>query len=97
MATELQDTLERIAGKCELLLERHNAARAEIAKVSADNARLNADNEQLRKHNEQLRVENEYLRLARNVASTPAQIEQSRAMISRLVLDIDKCIAQLAE
>ena len=51
----------------------------------------------LRKEVERLTLETEYLRIATTVAPTTADIERSRAVLSELVREIDKCITELNE
>lgn len=95
MATDLQQRLERIVGKSNVLVEKYRQML--MLKQSADEkiALLESDIEQLRAQVEQLERENQYLRVARTMSSTPEQLSESRMIINRLVRDIDKCISQL--
>ena len=97
MASNLQDTLQRVVNKREILIEKYRALLEEKRRVDAANESLNSKNVALEKEIERLRQENEYLRLARSISSTPEQTEANRARISKLVRDIDKCISQLTD
>lgn len=97
MASDLQNTLRRIAGKSEILIEKYRALTAEKRKVEAANEELRSRNESLRKEVETLRRENEYLRLARTISATPEQAQANRSRIAKIVRDIDKCISQLTD
>ena len=97
MASNLQDTLQRVVNKSEILIEKYRALLEEKRRVDAANESLNSKNVALEKEIERLRQENEYLRLARSISLTPEQTEANRARISKLVRDIDKCISQLTD
>lgn len=97
MASNLQDTLQRVVNKSEILIEKYRALLEEKRRVDAANESLSSKNVALEKEIERLRQENEYLRLARSISSTPEQTEANRAWISKLVRDIDKCISQLTD
>ena len=97
MASNVQDTLQRVINKSKILTEKYRALMDERRRVEAANESLSSKNEALEKEIERLRRENEYLRLARTISSTPEQTEANRARISKLVRDIDKCISQLTD
>ena len=97
MASNLQDTLQRVISKSKILTEKYRALMDEKCRVDEENETLKSRNKTLEKEIEQLRRENEYLRLARTISSTPEQAEANRARISKLVRDIDKCISQLTD
>ena len=46
---------------------------------------------------EQLKLDNDYLRMARAINSSAAELSQSKAILTQLVRDVDKCIAQLTD
>ncbi len=95
MATALQDTLARISGKAGVLLEKYYALLDEKADLEAENAQLRADNDQLRRTVDQLQSDNDYLKMARAIVPDTEGLAESKAVISKLVRDIDKCISQL--
>lgn len=95
MATDLQQRLDRIVGKSNVLVEKYRQLlvlkESAEAKIAVQEERL----QQLQAQVEQLERENQYLRMARTMAVTPDQMNESRMIINRLVRDIDKCISQL--
>ena len=95
MATDLQQRLDRIVGKSNILVEKYQKLLA--LKKSADEQveQLKREREQLLIDKERLERENHYLRVARTMSATPEQLGEARLMINRLVRDIDKCISQL--
>lgn len=95
MATDLQQRLNRIVGKSNVLVEKYRQLLA--LKQSADEQVecLKRENEQLLADKQRLERENHYLRVARTMSATPEQLSEARLMINRLVRDIDKCISQL--
>ena len=97
MASNLQDTLQRVVNKSEILIEKYRALLEEKRRVDAANESLSSKNVALEKEIERQRQQNEDLRLARSISSTPEQTEANRARISKLVRDIDKCISQLTD
>ena len=97
MASDLQNILQRIANKSEVLLERYRALVEEKKSVDSENAELKSDNVRLQGEIQRLRQENEYLRMARTMAFTTEQLEQNKARISKMVRDSDKCISQVTD
>ena len=97
MASELQDTLKRLIGKSEVLIEKYNVLKAEKEAVDEENAKLKADIDRLKMRVEALEQDCEYLRIARTVSANREELERNRAMLGKLVQDIDKCISQLME
>lgn len=95
MASELQERLNRIVGKCNVLVERYQNVLAQKGDAEERLAQATEENERLRLEVEHLKRENEFLRIAHSVASSPEQVARTRATITRLVRDIDKCITQL--
>ncbi len=95
MANELQDTLSRIIAKSNVMVEKYRAIVAARDVTEKENTRLREENEKMRQEVERVQRENEYLRMAHTIAPTPESVNASKAMISRIVRDIDKCINQL--
>ncbi|MBO4870612.1 MAG: hypothetical protein J5565_01350 [Muribaculaceae bacterium] len=95
MATDLQQRLNRIVGKSNVLVEKYQQLLASKQVLDEQLEQLRHDNEALRVEKEKLERENHYLRVARTMSSTPEQLSEARLMINRLVRDIDKCISQL--
>ncbi|MDE6324504.1 MAG: hypothetical protein K2L85_10295 [Paramuribaculum sp.] len=97
MAADLQQRLESIRSKASLLTERYvelleekRAAEAKIAQLQSTLQRQQHEIDLLRQQNEQLRV-------VTTLSPKREDVERSRAFLSQLVRDIDKCIAELTE
>lgn len=97
MATDLHNTLERLVNKCGVLVERYHALEQENKQLVKTIESLQAEVISLKKNNEQLERNNDYLVMARSIAPSKEIATQKRAIITQLVRDIDKCIAQLNE
>lgn len=97
MAEELQQRLLRLKSKMELLLEQGAMFRKqkEDALRQAENLQEIVDRQ--RREIQNLRTQLEYLQMASTFAPTREQVEQSRAVLSGLVRDINKCINDLTQ
>ena len=95
MAADLHSTIERILSKSGVLVEKDQALEKERVNAEQEISRLRNEIQKLKKEVEQLRQDNEYLKLARSIAPSYEQLAESRAIISQLVRDVDKCISQL--
>lgn len=97
MATDLQQTLQRITRKAESLADRYEALRE--AKREADRriAGLEAELARARSEVRELQSRVEYLTVVGLVNPDRQQVARSRAIIAGLVQEIDKCIADLSE
>lgn len=97
MAFDYHKTLDSIASKSRLLLERYRLL--EKAKVETD-AQVESLNKQvalMKKEIETLKADNEYLRLAATIAPSRDDVENARGMITELVREIDRCIVDLTD
>lgn len=97
MANELQQTLERIINKSNILVEKYHALEKANSLLDSEKQQLNKEIEQIKRDNELMRQEIEYLKMARVMAPNLGDVEKARTTISTLVRDIDKCISQLNE
>ena len=97
MVSELQTTLRRLQAKSDVLLEKYHALKLEKEAVEQENDQLRSRLAQLDKEIEKLRLDYEYLQMARMITSTRESVVQSRAILAKLVQDVDKCISQLME
>ncbi|MBQ0115542.1 MAG: hypothetical protein KBT10_06700 [Bacteroidales bacterium] len=95
MASELHSTLERIISKSNVLVEKYRMLSNEKAEADKKLAEQQAEIERLTKEIQRLKRDNEYLLMAHSVAPSPEQQSKARSLISKMVRDIDKCIAQL--
>ena len=94
MAANLQQRLESIRSKASLLTERYvdlleekRAAEAKIAQLQSTLQHQQQEIDRLRQQNEQFTT----------LSPKREDVERSRAFLSQLVRDIDKCIAELTE
>ena len=97
MATDLHETLQRVARKAQGLTDRYNALLSEKRAADVRIAELMATVEALRKQVESLTRQNEYLTVVTTAIPSRSDVERSRAVISRLVREIDKCISDLSD
>ena len=97
MVSELQTTLRRLQAKSDVLLEKYHALKLEKEAVEQENDQLRSRLAQLDKEIEELRLDYEYLQMARMITPTRESVVQSRAILAKLVQDVDKCISQLME
>ncbi len=97
MAVELQQIIDRVNAKTQILLDRYALIRQRREEAEAKVAELEATLEMLRAENEDLRRQVEFLRIAITIVPDRKDVERSRSMLSELVREIDKCIADLNE
>ena len=97
MVSELQTTLRRLQANSDVLLEKYHALKLEKEAVEQENDQLRSRLAQLDKEIEKLRLDYEYLQMARMITPTRESVVQSRAILAKLVQDVDKCISQLME
>lgn len=97
MASDLQNVLQRIANKSDVLLEKYRVLVDEKKSLEEEISALRSEKADMQLMLQKLRQENEYLRLARTMAATPQQLEQNKVRIAKMVRDIDKCISQLTD
>lgn len=95
MAGEFQQIIDRINAKSQLILERYamvsrqrSEALERIDELESQLRRLQADNERLSR-------EVEFLRIATTIAPDRKDVADTRAMLSELVREIDRCISDL--
>ncbi len=91
MATDLQERLERVSRKTLGLTDRYNALLGE--KRAADARTVT----ELRQQVETLTRQIDYLTVVTTAIPSRSDVERSRAVISRLVREIDKCISDLSD
>ncbi len=97
MDSGLQETLTRLIGKTQVLVEKYNALKAEKEAIERENAELKAGFGAMVARLERLQQEYDYLKLARTVTTNRKELDRNREMLGKLVQDIDKCISQLME
>ncbi len=95
MAVELQQTVSRIAAKSRIILERYELMKRQLKADAEKIGQLEQDINRMRAENERLRSQVDYLKMAAIVAPEREDVERTRALLSNLVREIDKCIADL--
>ncbi len=97
MAGNLQQRLDSLGSKAQLLTSRYEQLLAEKRVADAKISELNTLAERQKKEIDVLRQKLEHLRVVTTITPSRADVERSRAILSQLVRDIDKCIAELTE
>lgn len=95
MAPSLNERLDRIAVKADLFAAKYNKL---VAAKRESDRRIDELLHQLEEQSIEiasLRRELEYQRVAAAIAPTREAVENSRAVLSELVREIDKCISDL--
>lgn len=95
MASDLELSLRRIAEKSRFLTDRYKSVVDQRDKALARITELEALLEAQTKTVEKLKLELEFMTLASTIAPDRDSLEKARAMISGLVRDIDRCIADI--
>lgn len=97
MSADLKQRLDSLRTKTALLLKRHESLEEAVSAARQRVAELEMENRGLQKRIDLLSQENEYLRVVHSVSPSRSDAENTRALLARLVRDIDKCIADLGE
>ena len=101
MAESLSEIFERLLAKQQILLERYNAMKDKLQISQEENEALKVFRLALspcqRQLIEKLEMDKDFLQMARQIAPDREALDRSRAMIARLVRDVDKCIEQLKD
>lgn len=97
MARNLQETIESIKAKVRVVIDRQELLLREKADAEHRIELLTELVEQQKKEIERLRVQVEYLNMVSVIATSPDSEQRLRNILSELVQDIDRCIADLTE
>lgn len=97
MASDLQQTVERLRAKMLVVSDRFSLVCAERDRALEQVAQLEAELDGCRKRMSQLQQEVDFLRIATTIAPERKDVEHTRALLAELVREIDKCIADLKE
>lgn len=95
MANDLKHILERLRGKLDLLTQRYATLLQEKQAIEERNNELITLTQKQQQEINRLQQEVEYLKVVTTLNSTHKDVEESRAFLSKLVREIDKCIAEL--
>ncbi len=97
MPIDIQQRLNSIGGKASVLVDRCRHERELRLEAEAAVAEREREINRLNQRVAELNREVELLKTARLTAPTRDDVETSRALLSGLVRDIDRCIADLTE
>lgn len=97
MAGNLQQTIERVNNKAKILVEKYATLLKAKEEVDMRVEQLSEQVAQMKKTIETLQSQVEYLRIATTIAPDRKDVERSRAILSGLVREIDRCIADLTD
>lgn len=97
MAIDLGDTLSRIVRKADSLADRYEALNEAKRDADARVAELEQTVLELTGEVKRLKTEIEYITVVNVLSPTREDIDKSRAKLSELVQEINKCIADLTE
>ncbi|MBD5244673.1 MAG: hypothetical protein HDS57_04320 [Barnesiella sp.] len=97
MSGNLKRRLDNVTAKALLLRQRHEQILAERSRLESRVAELKTLLDQRDKEISRLRQENEYLRVVHSITPSRGEVERSRAILTELMRDIDKCIADLSD
>lgn len=96
MAVNLQERIDKIQAKAALMVERYEHLRLQLAEARDSIGQLEAIVDRQRREIEDRDRQIEYLKVASVLTPDHRDVESTRAMLSELVREIDKCINQLS-
>ncbi len=97
MAANLQQRLDSIRSKALLLTERYSEMLEQKRAAEAQIAELRAQLQRQQREMSIMKQQIENLQVVTTLAPKREDVERSRAFLSQLVRDIDKCIAELTD
>ena len=97
MAESLSEIFERMLGKQQILVERYHLMEEKVKALTEEKENLEAELTRRDALIEKMKMYKEYLRIERQLSPDNQKIEQNKAIIAKLVRDVDKCIEQLNE
>lgn len=97
MADKLKQTLERLRSKTDILTERYHKLLQEKQQADVSIEQLKIETQKQQKEINRLQQEVEHLKVVTTLSPNREDVEKSRAFLSKLVRDIDKCITELKE
>lgn len=95
MAENLKQTLERLRGKADILTQRYQRLLQEKQEADLCIKELTSLNKSQQDEINRLKQEVEYLKVVTTLNPDRETVEKSRAFLSGLVREIDKCIVEL--
>ncbi len=97
MTGNLEQTLERIRSKAEILTERYQKLLQEKQQADVTIEQLKIESQKQQNEISRLQQEVEHLKVVTTLTPKREDVEKSHAFLSKLVRDIDKCITELKE
>lgn len=97
MAGDLQQRIDSLRGKAQLLTQRYEKLLSDKREADTTIGELKAKLAEQSKEISLLRQQLEYLRVVSPTSVTPGDAQQSRAILVQIVRDIDKCISELIQ
>ncbi len=97
MAGNLQQRLDRLKSKTEMVLARNTALQEKLSSAKERIATLEDSLRSKEKEIGELRQQIERLKVVNVLTPDHRNVEQTRAFLSGLLRDIDKCISELTE
>ena len=95
MAGELQQAIDRVNAKTQIVLDRYAIVQQRLVDSAARIAELEKQLAAAREEAHRLSLEVEFLKVATTISPTREDVAKTRAMLSELVREIDKCITEL--
>lgn len=95
MPESFETRLSSLSKKTELLLERYRLIAEQRDEAYRQIRDLNGQLDKARKQIRELSTEVEYLKVVNSMEPAAGDTEKTRALLSELVWEIDKCISQL--
>ncbi len=96
MAANLQQRIEKIEAKAALMIERYELMRQARQRAEAKVEELVSEIGRLERTIAEMSRQIEYLKVASVMSPDHRDVEATRAVLSELVREIDKCINQLS-
>lgn len=97
MAGNLQDRVDTIRLKARMLTQRYRQLKTAKAEADARIQELEEVVKDLQRQINNLNRRNEYLSVASTLFPDKESVEKGRAVLSELVREIDKCIAEITD
>lgn len=95
MVSNLKQILERLRGKTDILTQRYHTLLQEKHNADLRIEELTSLVKSQQEEINRLQQEVEYLKVVTTLNPDRADVEKSRAFLSKLVREIDKCIVEL--
>ncbi len=95
MAEKVHDIYSSVASKVQVIIERQQLLADAVKEARSERDNLRRENARLQAEINRLQAEIEYLTVARTLEANGQPLADSRALISGLIREIDRCISEL--